>query len=261
MLTIRRIVTLAMVLCLASGLSFAYTNFAEVPANTEPYSTDRPPWQAPPSPQGDITFFTVEADFKDACGDTTTEDMSSSTAEPGGVCSGASPLNSATNDGCFNGTFSEGLEFTAIGIGDYAAVGTGFLGVGIPAVGANYFTDENNYDLTGDPSNCMGFYLIGDLINPVTVDCTIEPSGAVMTVSGSLAGVFAGAVAGSASITGIHCVEQVDGSADLYGGVQWGTGGGAGTTGVPASSTWGMIALLGLLMVGSLFFMRRRSEA
>ena len=29
---------------------------------------------------------------------------------------------------------------------------------------------------------------------------------------------------------------------------------------VPATGTWGMIALLGLLMVGSLFFMRRRSE-
>ncbi len=260
MLNIRRIVTLAMVLCLASGLSFAYTNFAEVPPNTEPYSTDRPPWQAPPAPQGDITFFTTEADFKTACGDTATEDSSSSTAEPGGVCSGATPLNSDTNDGCFNGTWAEGLTLVANGVGDYAAVGTGFLGVGIPATGPNTFTDDPSFTFDS-ATNCWGAKVIGDLINPVTVDCTFQPSGAVLTVTGSLAGVFGGGVAGSASITGVDCIEQVDGSADLYGAIQFGTGGGGGTTGVPASSTWGMIALLGLLMVGSLFFMRRRSEA
>ena len=92
MLNLRRILALAMVLCLACGVSFAFTNFVEVPANTEPYSTDRPPWQAPPAPQGDVTFFTTASDFKDACGATATEDFSCTTAEPGGVCSGASPI-------------------------------------------------------------------------------------------------------------------------------------------------------------------------
>jgi hypothetical protein len=39
-----------------------------------------------------------------------------------------------------------------------------------------------------------------------------------------------------------------------------GNAGGGGPP-MPASGTWGMIALVGLLMVGSLFFMRRRAEA
>ena len=65
----------------------------------------------------------------------------------------------------------------------------------------------------------------------------------------------------AASITGIDCVEQVDGSADLYANLQFGAGGDDSGPPVPASGTWGMIARLGLLMVGSLFFMRRRAEA
>ncbi len=69
---------LAVVLLLAGGVSFAYTNFVEVPPQTEPYSTERPPWQPPPAPQGGTTFFTVEQDFKDACGPVTTEDFSCS---------------------------------------------------------------------------------------------------------------------------------------------------------------------------------------
>jgi hypothetical protein len=36
---------------------------------------------------------------------------------------------------------------------------------------------------------------------------------------------------------------------------------GDGPPPVPASGTWGMIALIGLLLVGSLFFMRRRAQA
>ena len=72
MLNMRNILALAMVLCLACGASFAWTNLAEVPPQTAPYSTDRPPWQPPPAPQGDVTFHTVEADFKAACGNTMT---------------------------------------------------------------------------------------------------------------------------------------------------------------------------------------------
>ena len=130
MLNIRRILVLAMVCCLASGMSFAYTNFGEVPANTEPYSTDQPPWQPPPAPNGGCTFFTLESEFTDHCGVLKSEDFSSSTAEPGGVCSGISPLDSNTNDGCFNGTLNEGITFLAIGIGEYAAVGTWTIGRG-----------------------------------------------------------------------------------------------------------------------------------
>ncbi len=263
MLNIRRILVLAMVFCLASGLSLAFNNFGEVPPNTEPYSTDRPPWQPPPAPQGGCTFFTIEAEYTDHCGTLKSEDMSSSTAEPGGVCSGLSPLNSGTNDGCFNGTFNEGIEFTAVGIGEYAAVGTGFLGVGKPAVGPNFFTDEANWAF--DPAvECVGFCLIGDLINPVTVDCSYNSGGGVVgvaTISGSLQGVFIGAQC-LGGIDSVDCVEQVDGSADLYGAFLFGDKEGPGPPpGVPASSNWGMIALLGLLLVGSLFFMRRRAEA
>jgi MYXO-CTERM domain-containing protein len=262
MLNLRRILALAMVFCLACGVSFAFTNLVEVPANTEPYSTDRPPWQAPPAPQGDITFFTVESEFKDACGPTTDADFSCTAAEPAGVCSGPSPIDENTNDGCIpSGCIPAGVTGTAFPIGDYAAVGTGFLGVGIPAIGANYFTDEWRYDFS-PATSCVGFKVIGDLVGPVTVDCTFEPSGAVATITGSLAGVFVGGVAGSASITGVECQEQVDSSADLYGALQ--IGGGTGDDDdddVPASGSWGMIALLGLLMVGSLFFMRRRVEA
>jgi hypothetical protein len=252
-------VALALAVCLASGVSFAYTTLAEIPPLTEPYSTDRPPWQPPPAPQGDVTFFTTESDFKDACGATTTEDFSCSVAEPGGVCSGPGPVNSSTNDGCFNGCLSEGWEFTAVGIGDYAAIGTGFLGVGIPALGPNYFTDEASFTFSPAVS-CAGFKLIGDLVNPVDVDCTWQPSGAVATIHGSLQGVFIGGV--GPGITGIDCVEQVDGSGDLYGDLQLGGGGdGDGPPPVPAAGTWGMIALISLLLAGSLYYMRRRVEA
>ena len=248
--------TAMMVLLLASGMSFAYTNFGEVPANTEPYSTDQPPWQPPPAPNGGCTFFTVESEFTDHCGVLKSEDFSSSTAEPGGVCSGISPLDSTTNDGCFNGTLNEGITFLAIGIGEYAAVGTGFLGVGKPAVGANFFTDEASWAF--DPAvECVGFCVIGDLINPVTVDCNFGAG--VATITGSLQGVFIGAQC-LAGISKVDCIEQIDGSADLYGAFLFGDKD-DGDTGVPASSTWGMIALLGLLMVGSLFFMRRRVES
>jgi MYXO-CTERM domain-containing protein len=258
MLNIRRILAVAMVFCLATGVSFAYNNFVEVPPNTEPYSTERPPWLPPPAPNGDCTIFTVAQDLKDSCGDLKVEDFSSSTAEPGGVCSGISPLNSNTNDGCFNGTLNEGIEFVAIGIGEYAAVGTGFLGVGIPAVGANFFTDEASWSF--DPAvQCVGFAVIGDLINPVTVDCVTDGGGAA-TVTGSLQGVFVGFQCPS-GIGNITCTEQVDGSADLYGAFQFGDKDGDTGPPVPATGTWGMIALLGLLMVGSLFFMRRRAEA
>ena len=261
MLNIKRILALAMIFCLATGVSFAFTNFVEVPPDTEPYSTDRPPWQPPPAPQGDVTFFTVESDFKDACGPTVDADLSCTAAEPAGVCSGASPIDENTNDGCVTaGCIPSGVTGTAFPIGQYAAVGTGFLGVGIPAIGPNYFTDEWRWDIS-PATNCVGFKVIGDLVTPVTVDCTFEPSGAVATVSGSLAGVFIGGVAASASITGVECQEQVDSSADLYGAWQFGGGADDDGPGVPASSTWGMIALLGLLMAGSLFFMRRRAEA
>jgi MYXO-CTERM domain-containing protein len=261
MLNLRRILALAMVLCLACGVSFAFTTFVEVPANTEPYSTDRPPWQPPPAPQGDISFFTTDSAFKDACGVTKTEDFSCTTAEPGGVCSGASPLNSTTNDGCFNECLSPKWEFNAIGIGQYAAIGTGFLGQGTPAVGANYFTDEANWSFVPE-TNCVGMVLYGDLIGPVTVDCTFQPSGAVIQVTGSSAGVFFGGVSTGAKISSVDCVEQIDGSADLYAALQFGNNNdGDDDDDVPASSSWGMIALLGLLMVGSLFFMRRRAEA
>ena len=208
---------------------------------------------------GPITFYTVEQDFKDAWGgELATEDFSCSAAEPGGVCSGITPLNSSTNDGCFNGTLNTGIEFNAIGNGIYAAVGTGFLGVGKPAVGPNYFVDEASWSFD-PPVVAVGFCVIGDLINPVDVDCTYLPSGAVATIHGSLAGVFIGAVDPS-RIEQVNCVEQVDGSADLYGKFQYG-GEQDGEPPVPATSTWGMIALLGLLLVGSLFFMRRRAEA
>jgi MYXO-CTERM domain-containing protein len=261
MLNIRRILALAMIFCLATGASFAFTNYVEVPPNTEPYSTDRPPWEPPPAPQGDITFFTVEADFKDACGPTVDADFSCTAAEPGGVCSGTSPVDSSTNDGCLTaGCIPDGVTGTAVGIGQYAAVGTGFLGVGIPAIGPNYFTDEWSWSFS-PATSCVGFKVIGDLINPVDVTCTWLPSGANALIHGSLAGVFVGGVAASDSITGVDCVELVDSSADLYGALQIGGGTGDDGPGVPASSTWGMIALLGLLMVGSLFFMRRRAEA
>ncbi len=154
-----------------------------------------------------------------------------------------------------------GVEFNALGNGIYAAVGTGFLGVGKPAVGPNFFTDEALWSF--DPAvECVGFCVIGNLINQVDVDCTYSKGGSplgVAKIKGSLAGVFIGAQC-AGGIDEVLCIEQVDGSADLYGAFQDG-GGGSAATGVPASSTWGMIALLGLLMVGSLFFMRRRAKA
>ncbi len=211
-------------------------------------------------PQGGITFYTVEQDFKDAAGDLTHEDFSCSAAEPGGVCTGLTPLNSATNDGCFNGTLSEGVEFNTIGL--YAAVGTGFLGVGLPAVGPKFPTDEARWTWGGLQPLAVGFKVIGDLINPVDVDCTFSWSGGVLgvaTVHGSLQGTFIGAISGE-PITAVDCVEQVDGSADFYGKMQFEVGNGPAPP-VAATGIWGVIALIGLLMVGSLFFMRRRAAA
>ena len=213
---------------------------------------------------GPITFYTVEQDFKDAWGgELGTGNFSCSAAEPGGVCSGITPLNSGTNDGCFNRCFGVPLEFNAIDMGEYDAVGTGYLGVGLPAVGPKFFTDEARWTWLGLQPQAVGFKVIGDLINPVDVDCTYSGSESVLgvaTVHGSLQGTFIGAISGEA-IAAVDCVEQVDGSADFYGEMQFDVGNGPGPPPVPATGTWGMIVLLGLLMVGSLFIMRRGAEA
>jgi hypothetical protein len=142
-------------------------------------------------------------------------------------------------------------------------VGTGFLGVGIPAVGGNFFTDE--WDYSFDPAaSAVGFKVIGDLINNVDVDLTyLDSRGGTLgaaTVHGVLSGTFIGAISGGGAIALIHAVEQLDGSADLYGALLF-SGGGGDPPGTPASSTWGMIALIAMIMAGSLFYMRRRAEA
>ena len=172
-----------------------------------------------------IRFFTDEQDFHDAGYGYDADDFfGCSAAEPGGVCSGFSPVNSETNDGCFNACLLPGFEFIVVddgGMMQYDAVGTGFLGVGLPAVGPKFFADEARWTFIRVTS--VGFKVIGDLINPVDVDCTFSgPDGVlgVATVHGSLQGTFIGAIAGQ--IMTVDCVEQVDGSRDLYGSLQLG---------------------------------------
>jgi hypothetical protein len=203
-------------------------------------------------------LFTVEQEFKNACGAAlTTEDFGCSAAEPGGVCSGDTPLDSSTNDGCFNGCLKEGFEFKAIGNTLYAAVGTGFLGVGLPAIGPNVFTDDASF--TFSPiAGCVGFKVLGDLVNSVEVTCTFQPSGSVATIRGSLQGVFIGAL-DPGGITAVDCVDHFYSGAELYGALQFADV--DDLPPVPATGTWALIALIGLLMVGSLFLMRRRVEA
>ena len=120
---------------------------------------------------GLITFFTDEQEFHCAGYGVTVEDFSCSAAEPGGVCSGISPVNSETNDGCFNACLLPGFEFIVVddgGMMQYDAVGTGYLGVGLPAVGPKFFADEARWTFIRVTS--VGFKVIGDLINPVDVE-------------------------------------------------------------------------------------------
>jgi len=173
-----------------------------------------------------IRFFTDEQDFHDAGYGYDADDFfGCSAAEPGGVCSGFSPVNSETNDGCFNACLLPGFEFIVVddgGMMRYDAVGTGYLGVGLPAVGPNFFADEARWTFSSGQQH-VGFKVIGDLTNPVDVDCTFSGSGGalgVATIHGTLQGTFIGA-AGSEIMT-IDCVEQVDGSRDLYGSLQVG---------------------------------------
>ena len=180
-------------------------------------------------------------------------------SQTGGVCSGVSPISSSTDDGCFDACLVEGFEFNAIGIGNYAAVGTGFLGVGLSAIGPNYFDDEASFTFS-PAAVCVGFKVIGDLINPVDVTCTFQPSGAVATIHGSLQGDFIGAI-DPGGIAAVDCVEQSSSMADVYGNLQFANVVGPPPPPVAASGTWGIIALIGLLMVVSLFFMRRRAQA
>ena len=193
----------------------------------------------------------------------TTEDFSCSNAEPGGVCSGGTPLHSSTDDDCFDACLAEGFEFDVFYVasrgGLYAAVGTGFLGVGLPAIGPNKF--DMNARFTFSPAaGCVGFKVLGDLIGPVDVTCTFQPSGSHAAVHGSLGGVFIGAI-DPAGITEVDCVEQADQMADLYGALQFADVDDLPPPPVPATGIWGLIVLIGLLMVGSLFFMRRRAAA
>jgi hypothetical protein len=263
MLNTKRFMAVAMVLMLATGVSFAYTDFVNVPPTTAPLQTDGIP-DVNASPTGGLTFYTDEAAFLADAGAVTSEDFSCTTAEPGGVCSGPTPMNSSTNDGCFNACLAEGFEGIALGVGDYAAAGTGFLGLLFPVAGPNTFTDEWDYNF--DPAaSAVGFTVIGDLINNVDVDLTyLDSRGGTLgaaTVHGVLAGTFIGAISGGSAIASVEVREQVDGSADLFGGLHFSGGGGGDPPGTPASSTWGMIALIAMIMAGSLFYMRRRAEA
>ena len=207
----------------------------------------------------DFTFFTVEQEFKDACGAVlTTEDFSCSAAEPGGVCTGQPPLNSSTDDGCFDACLVEGFEFNVSLDFLYAAVGTGFLGVGLPAVGPNAFSKDGSFSFSS-AAGCVGFKVIGDLITPVNVICTFQPTGLSATIHGTLEGVFIGAI-DPAGITEVECVGiGLPAPTELFGALQFVDA--ADPPPVAASDIWSRIALIGVLLIGSLFFLRRRAEA
>ncbi len=169
-----------------------------------------------------LTFFTVEQDFQSAAGALTLEDFSCSSAEPGGACAAPSPLNSTTSDSCFSACLAPGFELN-VPFGIYVTIGTGFNGSGGPAVGSNGFQDDPTWNFTPAVS-AVGFKVFGDVINTVDVDCTYSGASGVLgvtTVHGTLQGAFAGAISTGDPITTVTCAEHVDGSADLYGALQF----------------------------------------
>ncbi len=216
---------------------------------------------------GPLTFYTNEQDFQAdavAGGDAlTVEDFTCSTAEPGGQCNGIGPVNSSTNDACFMECLSDGWEFSTgpTGEGEYVVRGTGLGGLELPAVGAGAAEGGVFRWNFNPPIPAVGFRVFAMEI-PLEVDCAFQPPGVVKHVVGTLPGTFIGVISQPPGlpISRVECVVPQFGPpippAPLLGKLQF-----AGPADVPASGTWGMIALVGLLMVGSLFFMRRRADA
>jgi hypothetical protein len=247
------------VVLLASGAAFASTYIA-VPQGTQPGANNGP--FNPPAP-GAITYYNDEATFLANAGSVVNEDFLNSSAEPGGVCSGPSPLNSATNDACFStGAVIDG--FSVFGVpGDYVVLGTNFLGNPIPAVGPNTFVDDGEIQFD-PPTFAVAFDLFAPL-DPVNATIDIYGEGDVLldsiVASGSVGGTFIGMV--STDLITRITTSDPSGAGELYGNLWFDGGGGDGGDGggVPATSTWGVILLIALFMGVSLFYLRRRANA
>jgi len=90
-----------------------------------------------------VTIFTDRPTFDAAAPGLTLEDFEASLVGDGGVVSCTGPVDSTTNNECFApGGIEPGISFGAVGLGDIAVVGDGFLGASTKQLGPNFFADD-----------------------------------------------------------------------------------------------------------------------
>ena len=258
-------IVLTLLLLLSIPAFAQVTDYSDVAPGTAPIGGDPVP-TSPPTTEGVLTFYTVLADFEMAAPGLPTEDFSNNLIGPGGVCGGSAFLNSTTSDACFAaGSVLPGFTLNPLIVSDptvdYVLATTGFLGIGIDAVGPNTFTD--NTELVFSPAvNAVGFDLVGDLVGPVTVDIEffdeLDQSLGTTSASGTIGGTFFGAVSPT-PIARVEMIAQAPDGAELFGNLTFGAVASApgGTLPIPTLGMAGLSLLLLLLAGAGVFVLRR----
>jgi hypothetical protein len=174
---------------------------------------------APQANGGSITVYTDRASFDAATGTQMEDDFASSRVGPNSVCADTSiPWSSSTDSTCYApGDLIEGFAATPSGDDNVLAT-TGFLGIGCNAIGPNTFTDNFTLDITGPAIYGVAFGVVGDLVNPVTINIDVYGANGLIGTSssaGTINGTFWGVTADE-PITQIATAATAADGADLY---------------------------------------------
>ena len=258
----RAFVVLCLVLAVISVTApamAAFTKYSDVPPGT-PNGDQLPPGN-PGLPEGGLTYYTDRTMFEADFPGLTLEDWSGTSVPPGNIVACPPPFDSSTNNACFTpGAIEPGISLDVIlvagGSGQLVVIGAGALGNAGPLVGPNTFAEHSLWSYSvavgafGTVFNCP--------IAPATMAVDIyDTSGGLLGSTTANCGAPPGNFWGVSSMVTIGRIEVTGGAndAELYGDTLFGAGP------VPSMGSWGLLALLLVLAVGSALVLYRRRAA